>query len=219
MKKLFITTLLVATISLSFAQIDKIFLSIEGGVGFGKLYGNDYVSNNQNMRTCPQIGVGFFAPIGEKLYFTTGFDYTKKGAWDLTIAYQENSMTMYRSAFTDDYKYVTLPFMIGYQTSGKFSLGISGGLYMGLLMQHQYEVTTGILGIGITKTDTEDYNFLDLGVQGQIVLRLHANENTFVFLGLSHQQGLSNTYTKELYEGGSLKTTTTYINFGFGFAI
>ncbi len=214
MKKLFITTLFLVSISLAFAQIEKKILSIEGGVGFGQVYGNAYVNDHQTMRTCPQIGIGFFAPINEKLYFTTGFDYTKKGAWDIIIAYKENSIIMYRNAFTDDYKYITIPFMVGYQAAGKVSFGISGGFYTGLLMQHQYEVNTGILGIGLTTTDTDDYNFLDLGAQGQISLRLHANENTFVFLALTHQIGLTNTYTKELFEGGSLKTSTSYINFG-----
>lgn len=209
------------TVAFAFAnaQINKNFLTIEGGVGLGQLYGNKYVMEHQSMRTSPQIGVGFVAPLSESIFFTTGFDYTKKGAWDITIAYEENSTVFYRQAFNDNYKYVTFPFMLGYQTKGKFSLGLSTGVFLGILLQHKYEVLTGVLGIGLNTEDTEDYNMMDFGHQGQIMLRLHANENTFVFLGLTHQMGITNTYTKTLYGGGALKTCMCYLNFGVGFTI
>ncbi|PLW92367.1 MAG: hypothetical protein C0592_11145 [Marinilabiliales bacterium] len=219
MKRAFLFLILTVIFAFANAQIDKNFLTIEGGVGFGQFYGNDYVMEHQSMRTSPQIGIGFLAPIGENLFFTTGFDYTKKGAWDITIAYEENSTVMYQSSFDNYSKYLTFPFMLGYQTKGKFSLGISAGVYLGILMQHKYEMLTGVLGIGLTTNDTEDYNMMDFGPQGQIMLRLHANENTFVFLGVTHQMGITNTYTKTLYGGGALKTSMSYLNFGVGFAI
>ncbi len=196
------------------------FLTIQGGPGLGWISGNEYSSENQSMRSLPVIGVEFSSNLNEKTFVTIGVDFMKKGAWDLGIREEVNQMTVVTNSYTSDYKYVVLPMMIHRSFGSEKVMFTAGtGLFLGVLLQHQDEVNTGVFNIRLIEEDTDEYQMLDAGWQVRLGMRVKINDTHYFMLNLNHQMGLLNTTSKNLTDGGALRTNASFVQAGFGFVL
>lgn len=196
------------------AQDNPVYISVAGGVGLGFLYGNDYVKSNQAMRSAPSIGIITEFFLNEKMSLTTGLNFVKKGSWDQGIKYIKGGVTYVTTSYTNDYKYLNVPLMIGYSTGNKFKLLSGFGFYTGFLLQHKDYYHTGLWDLQVGENNTDDYRTFDFGLAASLGFSFAINDNTQFFLLARHNVGLTNTFAYELDGGGSLKTSLTEILVG-----
>lgn len=201
------------------AQNNPTYLSVCGGVGLGFLYGNDYIKSNQSMRSAPSIGIITEFFLNDKISFTTGLNFVKKGSWDQGIRYIDNGVTYVTSSYTNDYKYLNVPIMIGYSTGNNFKLLSGFGFYTGFLLQHKDYFHTGFLNIQIGENNTEDYKFIDFGIAASLGFSFSISSNTQLFFLTRHNLGLTNTFIYELDGGGAIRTSLTELLVGARIAL
>lgn len=212
MKKLLLTTLMVAGMSFSAAAQEK------GNVEFGVNSGVN-LSNVSNVYVSGDMSVGFNAALSADYYFSDMWSikvkaiYDRKG-WDNGEIYEFSYDPIVQPAIRTDFNldYVTVPVQVGFHFGGKRNFYLNTGPYIGFLVNAKE-----------TEMDTdlkEGFSNVDFGLSFGAGFKYPVSDYIKIFTEFEMQGGVIEIFDERSNDALEITTNSRYsFNIGINFLL
>jgi len=198
-------------------QSKKINLGVELGPSYTFLWGNHFISENNDPTNGYAAGFAFQYNFSNLFSLHSNLAYEKKGT--KSTANLRDDQGNFLGLFTvhNNLNYITLPVLARLSFGNKMKFFINTGPYVSFLAKQTY-VHEAILELPEQKYDgTDAYQGIDFGLSSGLGFTIPISDSFFFSLEARNNLGIYNISKLPLSYDGGLLTNSTNLLLGFSY--
>lgn len=196
-------------------NMNKVDVGVEGSPSVIFLHGNEMLKQYNNPTLGFSGGLFFQYNFPKICSFRTSIDFEQKGS----IARQTIHLSSGDVKWTtkNKFDYLTMPFLIKASLGNKVKYFAEAGPFVGYLLKEKEVNTYSSTFQDFTEDDTRFFDHFDTGITAGLGLSISVKGNYSFSCELRNSLGLYNISAMKVVNGGTIKTNSINLLFGFSY--